>query len=328
MLMQDERTHGQVRRVDKIGVPSPLLVPSFSSCGFQRVAEIYEEMKDKLYGVCLVSAADLASGCIPASVIDEVNVIVIDSGMYESRKQMDECAARGLPVADRPWSRDEYFEIAADVDAAANGILVNYDGYEPLEEQIGRAAEDFSHAPHTAKDFLVKPESPARLVNVARVARYVDDLSQFDIVGVATREAGDTLTQRCRTVVTLRDTLDDADLNLPIHVFGAITPLEVLTYFFCGADVFDGLNWLRLVFRERGSIPIEETAFEDMNSNLHDFELFAEAWTANLSVLYRLQVSLQRYGSTRDFAALAEEFPPTVKAARIAELAGATISKQ
>lgn len=328
MLTHDERPHGQVRRIDKVGVPSPLLVPSFSSCGFQRVAEIYGEMKDKLYGVCLVSAADLASGCIPVDVINEVNVTVIDSGMYESRKQMDECVARGLPVANRPWSRDEYFEIAAGVDVAANRILVNYDGFEPLEQQIGRAAEDFSHAPHAANDFLVKPESPAHLVNVARVANYVDELSQFDIIGVAAREAGDSLTQRCRTVVTLRDTLDDADLNLPIHVFGAITPLEVLTYFFCGADVFDGLNWLRLVFRERGSIPIEETAFEDMKSNLHDCELFAEAWTANLSVLYRLQVSLQRYASTRDFVALAEEFPPAVRAARIAELAGATILKQ
>ena len=254
MLMQDERPHGQVRRINKVGVPTPLLVPSFSSCGFQRVSEIYGDMKDKLYGVCLVSASDLASGCIPAGVIGEVNVTVIDSGMYESRKQVDVCIAHGLPAANGSWSRDDYFEIAADVDAAANGILVNYDGYEPLEEQIRRAEEDFSHAPHTANDFLLKPESPARLVNVTRVAKHVDELAQFDIIGIAAREAGDSLTQRCRTVVTLRDTLDDANINLPIHVFGAITPLEVLTYFFCGADVFDGLNWLRLAFRERGSI--------------------------------------------------------------------------
>ena len=326
MLTQDERPHGQVRRIDKVGVPTPLLVPSFSSRGFQRVADIYGEMRDKLYGVCLVSASDLASGCIPASVIDEVNVTIIDSGMYESRKQMDECAARGLPVANRPWSRDDYFEIAADVDEAANGILVNYDGYEPLEQQIRRAVEDFAHAPHTANDFLLKPESPARLVNMARVANHVDVLAQFDIIGIAAREAGDSLTQRCRTVVTLRDTLDDADINLPVHVFGAITPLEVLTYFFCGADVFDGLNWLRLAFREGSSIPIEETAFEAMKPNLRDFDLCAEAWTANLSVLYRLQVSLQRYASSRDFGELAEEFPPAVRAARIAELAGAVIS--
>ena len=327
MLMQDERPHGQVRRIDKVGVPTPLLVPSFSSCGFRRVAEIYGEMRDKLYGVCLVSASDLASGCIPVDVIDKVNVTVIDSGMYESRKQADECIVRGLPAANCPWSRDDYFAIAAGVDAAANGILVNYDGYEPLEQQIRRAAEDFSHAHNTANDFLVKPESPARLVNVARVAKHVDELTQFDIIGITAREAGDSLTQRCRTVVTLRDALDDANLNLPVHVFGAITPLEVLTYFFCGADVFDGLNWLRLAFRERGSIPIEETAFEEMKPNLHDFELFAEAWSANLSFLYRLQVSLQRYALTRDFGELAVEFPSVVRAARIAELAGAVISK-
>ena len=328
MLMQDERPHGQVRRIDKVGILTPLLVPSFSSCGFRRVAEIYGEMRDKLYGVCLVSASDLASGCVPAGVIDEVNVTVIDSGMYESRKQADECIVRGLPTASGPWSRDDYFEIAADVDAAANGILVNYDGYEPLEQQIRQAAEDFSHAPHTANDFLVKPESPARLVNVARLAKHVGELTQFDIIGIAAREAGDSLTQRCRTVVTLRDTLDDANLNLPIHVFGAITPLEVLTYFFCGADVFDGLNWLRLAFRQQGSISIEETAFDDMKTNHPDFELRKDAWTANLSFLYRLQVSLQRYASTRDLGELAGEFPSVVRAARIAELAGAAISKK
>ena len=53
MLTQDERPHGQIRRIDKVGVPTPLLVPSFSSCGFHRVADIYGEMRDKLYGVCL-----------------------------------------------------------------------------------------------------------------------------------------------------------------------------------------------------------------------------------------------------------------------------------
>ena len=86
--------------------------------------------------------------------------------------------------------------------------------------------------------------------------------------------------------------------------------------------MFDGLNWLRLAFRQQGSISIEETAFDDMKTNHPDFELCAEAWTANLSFLYRLQVSLQRYASTRDFGELAEEFPPAVRAARIAELRG------
>ena len=297
MLMRDERAHAQSRRIEKVGVATPLLVPSFSSCGFPSVAEIYGEMKDKLYGVCLVSAPDLASGCIPRDGDPPVNVQVVDSGTYEARKQ----ASLGGGV---PWTRECYLEIVAGLDSDSNTILVNYDGYKPLAVQIARAADDFSRAPHAAGDFLVKPEAPARLVNVARLARYTEELRHFDVIGITAREAGDNLIQRCRTVVTLRDVLGDGNPHLPIHVFGAITPMEAMAYFLCGADVFDGLDWLRFAFCEPGPMAIEATAFEGMNPNLSDFELHAAAWTSNLGTLYRLQTSLQRYGSTGDFDAL------------------------
>ena len=326
--MPGERPHCQVRRVEKMGVSTPLIVPSFSSCGFPQVAEIYDEMKDRLYGVCLVSALDMAAGCIPANVTDEANLVLVDSGMYEARGKM---WGRGGNCPSTPhagWSRQQYCKIAAGLDPSANVILVNYDGAEPVERQIRRAAEDFSYACHAASDFLVKPEYPTRLVNVPRLARYTSELAQFDILGITAREAGDSLARRCSTVVMLRDALGDAGLDVPIHVFGAITPLEVLTYFFCGADVFDGLNWLRLGFREHGSIPIEEAAFEGRKANLADFKLLAEEWLVNLRCLYRLQESLHRYGLTRDLDELARDFPSAHKAACIAELASAVIAEE
>ena len=77
--------HCQIRRINTVDVSTPLIVPSFSSSGFPDVARIYNEMRAGLYGVCLVSALDLASGCIPTDVTDEVNLVLIDSGMYEAR---------------------------------------------------------------------------------------------------------------------------------------------------------------------------------------------------------------------------------------------------
>ena len=328
VLMRDERAHAQSRRIAKAGVTTPLLVPSFSSCGFPSVAEIYGKMKDKLYGVCLVSASDLASGCIPQDGDTPVNLQVVDSGTYEARKLAGGWRGQAALCDSFPWTRECYLEIAAGLDSDSNTILVNYDGYEPLAIQIARAADDFSRAPHAAGDFLVKPEAPAHLVNVARMAQYTDELRQFGMIGITAREAGDSLTQRCRTVVTLRDALGDDNLDLPIHVFGAITPMEVMAYFFCGADVFDGLGWLRLAFCEPVPIAIEATAFEGMNPNLSDFELHAAAWTSNLGILYQLQTSLQRYGSTGDFDALVHDFPSAARAARVAELAGALISTE
>ena len=326
--MRDERPHCQTRQVEKVEISTPLIVPSFSSCGFPHVADIYDEMKDKLFGVCLVSALDLASGCISAGVTEEVNVVLIDSGTYESRKMMYGHGDNCLSATNAGWSRLQYQKIADGVDAGASVILVNYDGAEPVDRQIMRASEDFSHAPHAASDFLVKPEFPARLVNVARLAKHTGEVEQFDIIGIAAREAGDSLARRCSTVVMLRDALGDASLDIPIHVFGAINPLEVLTYFLCGADVFDGLNWLRLAFREHGSIAIEEAAFEGMKSNLVDFDLRAGEWVSNLRFLYRLQESLHRYSLTHDLDELAREFPRALEAARIAELAGAVIAKE
>ena len=326
--MQGERPHCQIRRVERVGVTTPLIVPSFSSCGFPQVAELYDGLKNKLYGVCLVSALDLASGCIPAGVMEEVNLALIDSGMYEAKNSM--CARGGHcpPATNARWLRQQYLEVAGGIDGSANLILVNYDKVETLGQQIKRASEDFAYAPQAASDFLVKPEFPSGLVNVAKLANYTGELEQFDIVGITAREAGESLVKRCSTVVMLRDALEDAGLDVPIHIFGAINPMEVLTYFFCGADVFDGLNWLRLAFRKQGSIAIEEAAFEGLNANLNDCDLRMNQRSSNLSLLYRLQQSLHQYCLTRDLDELAREFPLAVKAARTAELAGAMISQE
>ena len=326
--MQGERPHCQIRRVDKVGVATPLLVPSFSSCGFPQVADIYDDMKDSLYGVCLVSALDLASGCIPADVTDDVNLVLIDSGMYEARNssclQGDHCPS----TTSGHWLRQQYLEIAGGIDGGANVILVNYDTAETLQQQIMRAAEDFAHAPQAASDFLVKPELASGLVNVGKLAKHAGELQQFDIVGITAREAGDSLVKRCSTVVMLRDGMRDAGLDNPIHIFGAINPMEVLAYFFCGADIFDGLNWLRFAFRKHGSMVIEEAAFEEQNFNLDDCDLRMDQRILNLSFLYRLQESLHQYCMTNDLDVLAQEFPFAVKAARTAELAGAVLSQE
>ena len=309
-------------------VATPLIVPSFSSCGFPQVADIYDGMKDKLYGVCLVSALDLASGCIPANVIDEVNLVLIDSGMYEAKNSAPALGDDCTSTTTAHWLRQQYLDIAGGIDGGANVILVNYDRAETLRQQIMWAAEDFTHAPQAASDFLVKPEFPSSLVNVAKLAKHAGELQQFDIVGITAREAGDSLVKRCSTVVMLRDALGDAGLDVPIHIFGAINPMEVLAYFFCGADVFDGLNWLRLAFRKNGSMTIEEAAFEEQNFNLDDCDLRMDQRNSNLRFLYRLQKSLHRYCLVNDLDELAREFPFALKAARTAELAGAVISQE
>ena len=324
--MSDEQPHGQLRRIEKLEASTPLLVPSFSSRGFPFVGNIYSEMKDKLFGVCLASALDLARSHMPPSVTKDVNLVFIDSGLYEARHEGLLDGGAFSPSEVPNWTRAQYLAVASTIAKSDNVVLVNYDQDNDLERQIREARGDFSTAPHAAMDFLAKPESPERLLNVGRMAKYAKDLGEFDILGITAREAGDSLVDRCRTLVMLRDALCDAHLNRPMHVFGAISPLEVLTYFFCGGDVFDGLNWLRLGFRGQASIPIEEAAFEDGKAGMNEADLFVGEWTANLGHLYRLQTVLQEYARSHNLSELAKAYPLACKAARIAKLAGAVVA--
>ena len=323
--MEVECSHAQVRRVHKLGVATPLIAPSFSSRGFPQLPEIWEEFRHKLYGVCLVSAFDVAGGRIPNGVADLVNLAILDSGLYETRvRRLDLNATESYPHPE-DWAREQYLEAVQVIGAQGNLVLVNFDHVGRLEDQIELAVVDFSTAPRAASDFLIKPADPAELVNVAKLAQIADALKHFSVIGITAREAGDSFLERCRSIVMLRDLLNDAGLDTPVHVFGAIKPYEVLAYFLCGADIFDGLSWLRWSLRDYGSVPIDETATEDMQWTLTDWELHTVQCTQNLTLLFGLQQAMKEYAVSGCLDALIAKFPIARKAARVADIAGAEV---
>ena len=323
--MEVECPHAQVRRVDRLGVATPLIAPSFSSRGFPYLSDIWEEFRHKLYGVCLVSAFDVAGRRIPSDLADLVNVAILDSGLYETRvRKLDLNATDSSPHSE-DWPREQYLEAVQSIGTQGNLILVNFDHVGRLEDQIEMAVEDFSMAPRAASDFLVKPAHATELVNLPKLAQFADALKQFSVIGIAAREAGDSLLERCRSIVMLRDLLNGAGLDTPVHVFGAIKPYEVLAYFLCGADIFDGLSWLRWAFRDNGSVPIDETATEDMQWTLTDWELHTIQSTQNLTLLFRLQQAMEEYAVSNCLEALITKFPIARKAVRIADIAGAQV---
>ena len=226
--MEVECSHAQVRRVHKLDVRTPLIAPSFSSRGFPYVSDIWEEFRHKLFGVCLVSAYDVAAGRIPAEVTEMVNVVIVDSGLYETNKGRIDSGDRHTPSPAPDWTRDQYHEAVKSIDERGNTVLVNFDQVGKLEDQIARALEDFSLATCAASDFLVKPLDPTELINVPKLNQHVEALKQFGVIGITAREAGNSFLKRCSSIVMLRDILNDARLDTPIHVFGAINPYEVL----------------------------------------------------------------------------------------------------
>ena len=323
--MQIEYPHAQSRNIKKFQVRTPLIAPSFSSRGFPCLSLIYEEIKYRLYGVCLISASDMAKGLIPTDAMDIGNITILDSGVYESNDKTTFPNVRQESSSNSNWSRSQYHEIIREIDCQTNSIVVNFDQYKSIEEQIESATKDFNNVPSMVSDFLVKPETVEETVNIPKLANYIQDLRQFDIIGVTADEIGNSFLQRCSAVVMLRNILTSEGLDTPIHVFGAISPYEVFAYFFCGADIFDGLTWLRHAYRKQGLITMKEAATEEMKWNILDHDLHINEWTNNLRFLHHMQEAMRRYSETGDMESLSKEFPIASTVAYIAEIAGAEI---
>jgi hypothetical protein len=205
-------------------------------------------------------------------------------------------------------------------------IAVSFDAYCPIDEQVEQAREDFKLVPDAATDFLLKPEMPTN--THGSFLRLGDKLNGFDVIGVTERELGKSAIERCRAILELRTVLDEADLNTPIHVFGSITPAAVTAYFLCGADIFDGLNWLRVGLDGLWAGAPSEFAITNALFEIDDGNVMLELWQRNIKILQRTQHALRRFAADGDKDALVTTLPFAIYSLNLAELAKKTFKRR
>lgn len=313
------------RRIGVVGVPTPLIVPSFSSRSFPAVSSLFTDLADELYGACLVSAFDLATRRLEVEVADIADLVLIDSGVYETKPVA--VAVDGFHPAPSPdtWTRREFRSFLEELDASASVVAVSFDHYGPIDEQIELATQDFAKVPSAATDFLLKPLAQGKLVEPDGVREIADRLTHFQVIGVTEQELGTTLLDRCTNVMALRRQLGREGLDVPVHVFGTITPHAMISYFLCGADVFDGLNWLRFVYGTGSLQPLTETALDEGEWRKSDYSRGVENAMRSLRYLEGLQGNMRTYatsGSIEESASAARNFEA---AERLAAAAAAVL---
>jgi hypothetical protein len=288
----------QARSIARLGTQTPLLVPSFSSRGFPDIAAIHALTSEYLFDVSLVSAYDLHYGSLHEAAIYATDLLFLDSGGYEARVAVDPLEPYADARGGQAWTSDDYDCVLRQLQPLAEVVIVNFDFTDPrpISEQIEQALALFDAHPDFAGDFLCKPTATGTwFVDVQELIHHVDVVAQFDLIGLTEKELGPSLLERCQILLRLRCALSARGHGTPIHVFGSLDPATVLAYFLCGADVFDGLAWLRFAYREATPIYHAAAIVADSAWSVHDEDLVMLHRVQNLDWLKEQQCMMRAF---------------------------------
>jgi hypothetical protein len=296
---------------------TPLMVPSYSSRAIppNSLATTFGETIELIGGPVLVSAYDVhyqgpivGEGTAEALLLDEVlaerglPLIFLDSGGYEARWNRDAVEAKLLEAADaQPWAREMHAAVLDRWPSDLRVMAVTYDNpaedTPAFEAQFERASELMQQRPEQGCELLLKPPFGKPLLDMKELQPHLGRLPAVDVMGVTEKECGDSMAERVCFVRDLRAGLDAIRPDIPIHVFGGLDPLMTPLYFLAGADIFDGLTWLRYAYQNGQSLYPQGFIAGEM-----PFDSFADGeWLMrqrNLQEMVNLEIGLKSFATS------------------------------
>lgn len=286
---------------------TPLLVPSFSSKGFPEINGILQFSEEFLTDTLLVSAYDVHYKYVP-NAIGFVPVVFLDSGGYECSKDVEFSDLGVMPHSPKEWNAEMHKAVIDGWDSGVQTVVISYDHPHhrfPIEEQIGHASSLFKGR-QVIRELLIKPETTKqKYVQIESVLKNIHKLTEFEVIGFTEKELGQSILKRMVNIGRIRIALQQANLPIPIHIFGSLDTITTPLYFLAGADIFDGLTWLRLAYRNGYTMYMHNCAIYEYGPQIHDEFLKARIVTGNYYVLQELQLGMNRYLNAREF----KEFP-------------------
>ena len=283
----------------ELKVSTPLLVPSFSSKAGNDLNEIFEALKLSITESFLVSAYDVRYKriAIPNNALAEV--MFLDSGGYEVTKDFDVTDPYYPSPEPRPWTKDQYRDILEKVDPIMPTFVTSFD--HPLErqsasQQVDAAIAVFKDFPGLGREILFKPEEEGQAyIPIPSLTAQVSRFSEFDIVGMTETELGGSVLERMANISRVRTAMDVNGVTKPLHIFGSLDPVCTPLYFLAGADIFDGLSWIR--FSYQNDIAVYHKNHTPLQFGIVDSDRLSRfrSLDANLHYLSELKGRLRRY---------------------------------
>lgn len=291
------------RVISIIETSTPVLIPSFSSKGIKQFDKIFYSLKDYLSEVTLFSAYDLYYKLVDKELIYETDMLFIDSGGYEASIEPDLSEIFGFGHNPNDWKEELYLNQIDNLEEISNIVLINYDYPKiPFSEQVNRAKSIFTKYPSFASDFLIKPDTISGIFDMEKLLEDLPLCSNFSVIGFTEKELGLSVFERCRNIYKIRKRLNQIGLNKPIHIFGCLDPLNIITYFLCGADIFDGLSWLRYGFQSNRPIYINSYAISSGKWMYTNDEVRILTYLENIKILNALKHKMKLYIKEKDLS--------------------------
>ena len=284
---------------------TPLLIPSFSSKGFPEVGKIVEYSAQLIEGPALVSAYDLHYKQVKPP-LDFASLLFLDSGGYEASKDVELSDYEEKKHLPREWNRNFHDAVIANWKPGVPSVVISYDNPKErstIAEQITRARELALGRPDLLKEVLLKPEKAMQSVlPIDEVISNIHSLSAFDVIGVTEKEIGSSMLDRMKNIAALRTALDRVGLDTPLHIFGSLDTVTSPMYFLAGADIFDGLTWLRFAFQD-GRTLYKQNYGALVGLSIKAHVLDGICWDNNYRYLQELQLEMRRFLQSGDFSA-------------------------
>ena len=296
------------RRFLRIGnapsIKTPLLLPSFSSKGFPNVAKILQTMEEYISEEVLVSAYDIHYGHITPP-FDFASAVFLDSGGYEASKETELSDTYEADHSAKEWSFEKHQQVLSGWKSNAPTICVSYDhpGQRiSTKDQIARAKELVLPPGNSARALLLKPESEgSKRLHLDNILPTVGQMTDFAIVGVTEKEIGNSMLSRMLNVAKLRRELDKHHPGLPIHVFGSLDTISTFLYFLAGADIFDGLTWLRYAFSNVDTVYRHHFGTLTLPITTNSDIVEGRCWTNNYQYMQEMRLSMIKFAADNRF---------------------------
>jgi hypothetical protein len=96
----------------------------------------------------------------------------------------------------------------------------------------------------------------------------------------------------------------ESGVQIPLHIFGCLDPLTIILYFLCGADIFDGLAWLKYTFFNNLALYYNNHSLINAQWNNTYENIHMHNAIKNLNTLNTLTSHLNHYRRTKDFESL------------------------